>query len=96
MNRYLEVINAIMNMLDWVDRQDGPRNVRGYTHGIEARWDDLQEAAELASEAVHNRVGMRQMGNAEHNLSRAINRYSAAMGTLPDGVGTEEGYESDY
>jgi len=87
----IRVERDILDLLDYVDRQDGPSAIRGGGPGLQAAYDRMVTAAEVAAEARAGRASFLQLRGALTALRGAVRAYRASMQTgRPD-----YGYESD-
>lgn len=86
----------ILDLINYVDHQDGPTRMRGATHGVEATYNTMVSTSEDASLMVQQgrRWTNRELENKRNVLARHVQSYRNAMAQLPDEE-EDEGYESD-
>lgn len=84
----------ILDLLNYVDHQDGPAAVRGASPFLEASYDNLVSVAEVAAEALRDEHPNAYMERARGRLAHAVAEYRHYMSDA--GRRGRSGYESDY
>lgn len=83
----------VLDLINYVDHQDGPTRMRGDTHGVAAAYDRMVSTAEDASAMVQrmDQWSNSELENKRNVLAAMVRRYRDAMAAS----NRDDGYESD-